>query len=61
MKYKCESCNELQQNLDNMFIIGLGLAKYVDELESQRRVLKTQVALECEEKLKLRNEIAGTK
>ncbi len=57
MKYKCERCNELQSNLDNMFVICVGIAKYVDELEEQRKVLKIQLALEVEAKAKLQNDL----
>lgn len=56
MKYKCERCNELQANLDNMFTICTGIAKYVDELEEQRKNLKIQLAIEVEAKVKLVNE-----
>ncbi|KKL04985.1 hypothetical protein LCGC14_2610610 [marine sediment metagenome] len=44
MKYNCDRCNELQNNLDNLFTICIGIAKYVDELEEQRSTLKAQLS-----------------
>ena len=61
MKYKCDRCNEYKEMLDNMTMVGVGLAKYVEELESQRRQLKDQLKREVEEKINLRNELAKKK
>ncbi|KKM03286.1 hypothetical protein LCGC14_1775990 [marine sediment metagenome] len=44
MKYACERCNQLQSNLDSMFTVCIGISKYVDELEEQRRILKAQLS-----------------
>ncbi|KKL74441.1 hypothetical protein LCGC14_2064830 [marine sediment metagenome] len=44
MKYACEKCNQIQSNLDSMFTICIGISKYVDELEEQRRTLKAQLS-----------------
>lgn len=57
MKYACETCNELQQNIDNMFVIGISIAKYVDELESQRNSFRNQCAIEAEARAKLQIEL----
>lgn len=57
MKYKCERCNELQANLDNMFTIAIGTAKYIEELEGQRTVFKRQFAIEAEARATLQIEL----
>ena len=44
MEIPCERCNQLQSNLDSMFTICIGISKYVDELEEQRRTLKAQLS-----------------
>lgn len=57
--YKCERCNEYKESLDNMMTVGISLAKYVEELERQRRDLRAQVGVEVEARIKIARERDG--